>query len=782
MILRGALRLCCLLLLVLISGAALAQTTEPELTDAADATTTLGTMFSDIEVWEDVAARAEESLGSGVSTSFARERLRDELFDWRETFAARLAQNQSRIGTIDAQIAALGTAPEGRDEAPEVATRREDLNQLRQALATPDALVAEAHARANGLLAEIDARSRAQFASRLLDRDTSPLNPTHWGTAFAALATAVQVMWADITAGIGTKVANGAIWRVAPLALAGIAAGLVLLFRARGWVVGLQSGLTVQSPRIRALWLFALSLGQIILPLMGLMLLIVSLQSLDVLTRRADAMFGALFSAVSVIIIARWLNDKLFPPGPAFGPLSYGPDTNDRIRRIGVTLGYGLAAIVLVAAAMNLVDASAISIAVVLFPLQLFLGYMLYRLGEALRRPPVDDPGYSGSGGRVRAVIGRLTMAVAIAAPIFAALGYVNAAVGLFRPAVLTLAILGIVVVLQRLATDIYDSGEEAEGDAAGPLMPVLIGLAIGVAALPFLALAWGARVTDLWEIWARISAGFALGETRISPSDFMAFLLVFAIGYVLTRFVQATLRNSVLPRTKLDLGGQNAVISGVGYVGIFLAGLIAITSAGIDLTSLAFVAGALSLGIGFGLQNIVQNFVSGIILLIERPIAEGDMIEVNGQMGFVRDISVRSTRIETFDRTDVIIPNADLVSGQVINWTQGNPVGRLIVPVGVAYGSDVEEVRGILKDIADSHPMSLMDPPPQVFFMGFGASSLDFEIRVHLRDVNWKIVTLSEMNFEINSRFAAAGIEIPFPQQDLWLRNPQTLSQQEPS
>ena len=742
-------------------------------------------------VWDTIAARAETALEAGRASSFALEQLRAILVVWRDDFLAGQSVNSARIQTVSAQINALGVATtdagDAAEEAPLIAARRGVLNDQLQRLSAPVILAEEAHTQANGLISEIDALIRDRQTEAFFARDQSPLNPAGWGAAIAALQSGWVAIYNETRNAWANEIRRGVMITAIPSAMLLGLFGLVLLLRGRRWSARLQRLIVMRSQRGRGVWDFVISLSQIIVPWVGVLAMVNAIESLDPLGLRGTAILSDVPAAVLFLLGARWLVGHFFADGDAEnGPLDLDTHQRARGRRLAILLGWLLGARILLDNFLSVTDANATVVAVILLPLIVLVAFGLLRMGRILILTSAQAHDYDPDDHEARsprpyaerlvALAGRALVAIAVIAVLLAALGYTAGANGLLYPAAISLGVFGVVLLLQRLAFDVYTLLTSAEDGSRDALIPVLIGFVLLLLALPILSLIWGARVADLTELWTRFRQGFSIGATQISPTSFLTFAVVFAIGYTVTRLLQGTLRTTVLPKTRLDVGGQNAIVSGLGYLGIFFAALIAITTAGIDLSGLAIVAGALSVGIGFGLQNIVSNFVAGIILLIERPISEGDWIEVGNQMGYVRDISVRSTRIETFDRTDVIVPNADLVSGQVINWTRGNSIGRVIVPVGVAYGTDTDHVAAILLEIAQAHPMVLGNPAPNIVFQGFGADSLDFEIRAILRDVNWVLKVKSDMNHAIAKKFTEEGIEIPFAQRDIWLRNPEAL------
>ena len=306
--------------------------------------------------------------------------------------------------------------------------------------------------------------------------------------------------------------------------------------------------------------------------------------------------------------------------------------------------------------------------------------------------------------------------------------------------------------------------------------LPMVTGLVLLAGSLLLIALIWGYRPQEIGDGLTALRDGIDFGDVRISAGDVFTFALVFFIGYVATRFVQRFLRLSILPQFELDRGGIAAIVTAVGYIGVILAALVAIASTGLDLSSLAFVAGALSVGLGFGLQSVVENFTSGILLLAERPIKEGDWIEVGEFSGIVRKISVRSTQLETFDRHFIIIPNSLLITGSVKNLSFTGGAARIRVPVGVSYDADVDRVHKLLKEIALSLPNVLSDPEPAVLLTDFGDSSINFDVLCFVADVTTGSGTQSELNLEIARRFASEGIEIPFPQREIHIKHEDAL------
>jgi small-conductance mechanosensitive channel len=291
------------------------------------------------------------------------------------------------------------------------------------------------------------------------------------------------------------------------------------------------------------------------------------------------------------------------------------------------------------------------------------------------------------------------------------------------------------------------------------------------LAALVVLA-PWGFDSTSFIERVSGLYYGIEIGSFRITYSIVLTALVIFAAVVVLSRVFQRWLEQRFLPTTAIDPGLKNSIHTAAGYIGFILAVILALSYAGINLANVALVAGALSVGIGFGLQSIVNNFVSGLILLAERPIRAGDWIQVGADEGTVKRISVRATEIETFDRASVIIPNSSLISGVVKNWYLRDNSGRTTLLVGVSYDADPERVREIILECAMKHEMVLKFPKPFVQLNDFGESALVFQLFVYLASISNGGNVRSDLRFAILKRFREEGIEIPYPRRDISVRD----------
>ena len=300
--------------------------------------------------------------------------------------------------------------------------------------------------------------------------------------------------------------------------------------------------------------------------------------------------------------------------------------------------------------------------------------------------------------------------------------------------------------------------------DQIGLAAGLAIYLLIVVCFVPLILLQWGFQVADI-ESWAyRIFTEIRIGSISISLVGILVGILLFVVGLVVTRWFQKWLDGNVLARSQVDTGVRNSVRTAIGYAGVALAGLIGISAAGINLASLALVAGALSLGIGFGLQNIVSNFVSGLILLAERPFKVGDWVVAGTTEGFVRRISVRATEIETFQRQTVIVPNSLLINGQVGNWTHRNKLGRIELPISVHGSNDPRRVQAVLAAVVGAQQGLLRNPEPMVVFLAFSAATLDFEVRAFLADILNGGSVKSELRTTILEKLREEGIAIGGP------------------
>ena len=304
----------------------------------------------------------------------------------------------------------------------------------------------------------------------------------------------------------------------------------------------------------------------------------------------------------------------------------------------------------------------------------------------------------------------------------------------------------------------------ERSVERTGLLFRVVVDVILVLIGFPIFFLLWTVTWVDFRALVNKAFFGFDVGSVTISPWSILLVGFILFGGIALTKLFVRWLNKRILAETRIDKGVQDSLRKGATYAGYIVAAGIALTAAGLNFSNLAIIAGALGVGIGFGLQSIVNNFVSGLILLAERPVRVGDWVSVAAGEGLVKKINVRATEIETFDGCSIIVPNSNLITEVVKNWTHSDTMGRFTVNVSVAYDSDVELVKALLFQLTKAHPNVLTYPEPVVTLQKLGTYSLDFEIKGTVGDIFYGVFVASDIRISILKAFKEKDIVIPVP------------------
>lgn len=705
-----------------------------------------------------------------------------------------LTASRTRLGQ-------LGPAP-GEDDPPE----SEQIAAVRaaqtRAVADIDAVLKQARlniVQAEQVIRDVASIRRDRFATALTTRSQSILNPQLWYDAVAAsprvlrsLRLLVTDSWSVARARIDTLSTLAVVVALIVAALLGI----VLRRRLRRLAPPIGDDRDVPRLNKLARVVFVV-FSDVLIPTVALVVLYMALSANLLLTPRLAELFrGAITGAALAAFLFGLARALLAPLRPGWRPIPVPDATAAQVvasvAMIGIVVG--------VSAFLDTVH----QVTVAPLPLEvarraltslliaILIASALWRLAAGWQQ---EEPAEAGTGqsGLVWPWARGLVWLIVVAIFVSLLFGYIALANFLAIQLVFIVVIIALMWLLIGLADEIVATmfiGDHRVGKAVssafgiseqattqlGLIVNGLLRIGIILLGAMMVLLPWGFD-TGQWSGWLRSAFfGFTIGDVTISLSTLLMAVVLFLIGVTATRAVQRWLGNRFLPNTRLDRGLRNSISTVVGYAGIIVAGLFAASYMGLNLENVALLAGALSVGIGFGLQSIVNNFVSGLILLAERPIKEGDWIVVGTEQGNVRKISIRATEIETFDRATVIVPNSELITSTVKNWMHSSLMGRIDVDIGVGYGSDAEQVRDILLDIARSHPNVLAYPEPRVFFVDFGDSALVFRLFAFVGDVNVSMSVRSDIRFAILKRLREADIEIPFPQRDLHIKGIERL------
>ncbi len=720
------------------------------------------------------------------------EELRNRISPIRKDLVAQSETLSTQLSSLRTQLASFPPAPtDGASEDPILTA---DRSAVKTQVGAYEGVLAPVRAlteRADAIADRISTRRRALFTEQLFERSASVLSPTLWGEALAGTqseARAVQLLMTDWTAYAerkhGGAVALGILAGTLGIIVLVVVAGRMV--RARLRTPPPPEGVVFSRFRSALEALKVLLLESVVAPL-AVTAGVTFMSLLEMVPPRVDALTFALSIAVLFKALGTATARAVLAPGEPWRRLLSMSDHDAQVAFKYFSWAVWTLAVALFLLFLHRTLFAPLALTVVTSALMaLMIAGFLARFLVYLSRKDTgettdgDEAQEEGTEARQSPQWIRFLVWILVALMTAALVGgYVSFAALVARRLVAACVILGAVYLVYVLIDTVFDE-KQMRGSHRVRVTARVLGLStmtvelVGVIVsglLKFMLLvltalllveSWGATAGDMMDITRDFTFSLQIGAVSISPWGVLMALVLLLVGIGIARAIQRWVTTSLLPRTGLEPSLQSSISTIVGYIGYIAALMVAMSELGLSLENVALVAGALSVGIGFGLQSIVNNFVSGIILLAERPIRVGDTINVKGEEGSVRRISVRSTEIETADRATVIVPNSDLITGMVKNFTHANTTGRIIIAVNAPYDADPELVRDLLVGCAYDHPQVLRNPPPRVFLLKFTDMGLGFELRCVVANVDYSSTVRSDLHFKVLERFREAGIGFP--------------------
>ncbi|WP_375465857.1 DUF3772 domain-containing protein [uncultured Methylobacterium sp.] len=755
---------------------------KPEMSDALKAVRAkLDAAKTDLAEREKGLARTD--LGAAELAA-----LRDGVGPVTDEIRTIVARLDAPLESARERLTQLGPKPKDAEESPEVAVERVEREAAVMRLDETQRLARSLLVQGDQIIDRVSNRRRESFTKGLFERSQALVSPQLWARVAADVPRDTRSLQGALSDIVLLFSRNGTLGNLLLLGLAfGVSVALYFGRRNIAPRFGRRDAATTDPTRrasLLAAWRVLL-LGTVP-AVIGSYAVYYALDATDLLPSRLLPVAGAILAGLAVIAFVEALCDGLLAPEvPAWRAAPVGDAAATRVTRLAV----GIATVITVVKsieALNSGISAALPISIATRGLgavatALILAVGLHRFAdkdeeeEACFGPYVPTKTTTGLGGPAR-LIGWAAVGVI---GVTALIGYVAFASFLIDQLVWTASLLVLLYLLVQSA-DTFIGGALADDTRIATALQANTGLrkrslnqiavlATGAARVllflvaALLALApWGLDSTDIVASLRQAFFGFKVGDVTVSLSTITLGLGILVLGIAITRAIQRWLELTYLPATDLDAGLRNSISTVSGYCGFLLTLALAFSYLGLSLEKLTIVAGALSVGIGFGLQSIVNNFVSGLLLLWERPIRVGDQVVIGDSEGIVKRISVRSTEIQTFDRSAVIVPNSNLISGIVKNRVRGDRTGRVSITVSVLRNQDPVRAAELIMDCARAHPDVLKEPAPRVVFRKIGDPFLDFELVVMIVDVMLALKVQTDLNFSVFKTLSEAGFIPP--------------------